>query len=150
MLAQVDPLDPTKFENWALHASGLMQARPPMTPAASGDSFYRIFPFQILSWYPRIVVFPGFVDKARCDHVIAMAKKALAPSGLAYRCARRVQAGTHPWPVYCLGPAARTPQPHALWMRHCRRACAPGRCTRLGGSAPVRCTRRVPTTTLPA
>jgi prolyl 4-hydroxylase len=34
---------------------------------------------------PRVVVFPGFVDKARCEHVIALATKMLNPSGLAYR-----------------------------------------------------------------
>lgn len=42
-------------------------------------------PPQILSWYPRLVVFPGFIDKARADHIIAIATKLLYPSGLAYR-----------------------------------------------------------------
>ena len=39
---------------------------------------------QILSWAPRIVVYPAFVDKARCDHIINMASKRIVPSGLAY------------------------------------------------------------------
>ena len=30
------------------------------------------------------MVFPAFIDKARCDHVIAMASKSIFPSGLAY------------------------------------------------------------------
>jgi prolyl 4-hydroxylase len=32
----------------------------------------------------RIVVYPAFVDKARCDHIIALANKMLFPSGLAF------------------------------------------------------------------
>jgi prolyl 4-hydroxylase len=31
------------------------------------------------------VVFPNFVDPARCDHIVEMAKKRMYPSGLAYR-----------------------------------------------------------------
>lgn len=38
-----------------------------------------------MSWYPRIVVYPGFVDKARCEYVVEMARKQMYPSGLAYR-----------------------------------------------------------------
>ena len=40
---------------------------------------------QILSWYPRLVVFPSFVDKARCEHIIKLASQHLYPSGLAYK-----------------------------------------------------------------
>ena len=40
---------------------------------------------QILSWYPRIVVFPGFIDKARAEHIVKLAGKFMYPSGLAYR-----------------------------------------------------------------
>ncbi len=32
----------------------------------------------------RIVVYPAFVDSARCDHVVDMANKILYPSGLAF------------------------------------------------------------------
>eukprot|EP00798_Chlamydomonas_sp_ICE-L_P013953 gene13954-19889_t len=80
----LDPLDPTQMETTLLEASGLLDVRPPVPAAQSGDNFYRLIPMQILSWYPRVVVFPGFVDKARCDHVIALATKMMYPSGLAY------------------------------------------------------------------
>ena len=52
----------------------------PSCPADSHDGRC----VQILSWAPRVVVFPAFVDKARCDHIIAMASKLIFPSGLAY------------------------------------------------------------------
>lgn len=64
---------------------GYLQVRPPVAPAASGEDFYRVVPFQILSWYPRIVLFPNFLDKARCEHVIKLAKARMKPSDLAYR-----------------------------------------------------------------
>lgn len=83
--ARVDPLDPASLERWVLEESGLVNLRPPMAAAESGDPTYRVIPFQILSWYPRIVVFPGFVDKARCEHIVALAKRRMHPSGLAYR-----------------------------------------------------------------
>ena len=47
---------------------------------------------QILSWAPRIVVYPAFVDKARCDHIIRMASKRIVPSGLAYALGEKVDA----------------------------------------------------------
>lgn len=40
---------------------------------------------QILSWYPRIVVYPNFIDRARAARVIKHAQAAMYPSGLAYR-----------------------------------------------------------------
>lgn len=40
---------------------------------------------QIVSWYPRILVFPGFVDNSTAAHIIALAKRRMAPSGLAWR-----------------------------------------------------------------
>jgi prolyl 4-hydroxylase len=81
----VDPLDPVQLQNWVLDSSGLLKVRPPMPPAASGYDTTFVIPFQILSWYPRIVVFPGFLDKARAEHVVALASKYMYPSGLAYR-----------------------------------------------------------------
>ncbi|MEW5309985.1 MAG: hypothetical protein WDW38_001822 [Sanguina aurantia] len=81
----VDPLDPASFEHYAIEQSGLLRLRPAMPPAASGDPSYHVIPFQILSWYPRIIVFPGFIDKPRCDHIIDLAKTYMYPSGLAYK-----------------------------------------------------------------
>jgi hypothetical protein len=68
-----------------LRSSGLMQLRPPLKPAASGNEAYTVQPFQILSWHPRIVVYPNFVDAARCDHIIGMARRKLKSSDLAWR-----------------------------------------------------------------
>jgi prolyl 4-hydroxylase len=84
-ISEVDPLDPSQLEPYLIKQSGLMQLRPPLPAAPSGDDFYHVIPFQILSWYPRIVVYPGFVDKPRCEHVMELAKKNLYPSGLAYK-----------------------------------------------------------------
>lgn len=82
--APLDPLDPVQLERFAIEGSGLLQLRPPLPAAASGDDFYHAIPYQILSWAPRIVVFPAFVDKARCEHIIKLANSLLYPSGLAY------------------------------------------------------------------
>ncbi len=35
--------------------------------------------------YPRITYYPGFVDKARAEHIMTLAKKYMSPSALAYR-----------------------------------------------------------------
>ena len=69
----------------AVEVSGLLDDRPPGEAGATGHSFYTVQPMQLLSWYPRAYLWPKFLDKARCEHVIAMAKKRLAPSGLALK-----------------------------------------------------------------
>lgn len=74
-----------------LEASGLLQVRPPITPAFSGDRTVRAIPFQVLSWFPRIVVYPAFVDKARCETIIKVATQRMYPSGLAYRPGEQVE-----------------------------------------------------------
>jgi len=51
----------------------------------SGDPFINTIPFQVLSWEPRAVFYPNFLDPERCAHIVAMAAKRLAPSGLALR-----------------------------------------------------------------
>ncbi|KAI8470885.1 MAG: hypothetical protein J3K34DRAFT_458598 [Monoraphidium minutum] len=68
-----------------LAASGLAALRPPLPAAESGNGFYTVQPFQVLSWYPRIVVYPNFIDAPRADHVVAMARSKLRRSGLAWR-----------------------------------------------------------------
>ena len=73
-----------QLEQFMIESSGLLKIRPPLKSAQSGDDFYHAIPFQILSWAPRIVLYPAFVDAARCDHIIALATKYLYPSGLAY------------------------------------------------------------------
>ena len=69
----------------AVEASGLLDDRPPEDAGDSGHSFYTVQPMQLLSWYPRAYLWPKFMDKARCEHVIAMAERRLAPSGLALK-----------------------------------------------------------------
>lgn len=82
--------------------------RDPLTPGESGDAFITRIPFQargarraarslcspdsllllfsqVLSWEPRAVFFPNFLDAARCQHIIDIASKRLAPSSLALR-----------------------------------------------------------------
>lgn len=80
-----EPLVSDRLEKYMLETSGFNLYRPPLQPAPSGDKFYHAIPFQIISWYPRILVFPSFLDRDRCDKVIDIAKKQLYPSGLAYR-----------------------------------------------------------------
>ena len=48
---------------------------------------------QILSWYPRIVVYPNFIDAQRAQHIITLAKARLSSSDLAYRQAQPPAAG---------------------------------------------------------
>ncbi|KAG2442630.1 hypothetical protein HXX76_002715 [Chlamydomonas incerta] len=87
--ALVDPYDIDTFEKAVSDA--LAKVKPPMTPGDSGEAFYRTIPFQILSLYPRIKVFPNFVDKARREEIIALASKFMYPSGLAYRPGEKVE-----------------------------------------------------------
>lgn len=84
-LAAINPLDPAQLENYMLEKSGILNVRPALPAAKSGDEFVRVIPFQILSWAPRIVVFPSFIDKARCDAIIHMANKTMYKSAVAFR-----------------------------------------------------------------
>jgi prolyl 4-hydroxylase len=68
-----------------LRESGLLALRPPLTPAASGSPDYFFMPFQILSWHPRIVVFPGFIDAPRRARVRELASARMEASSLAWR-----------------------------------------------------------------
>lgn len=67
----------------ALAASKLLQ--PPVAPGETGNQFYTTQPFQLLSWYPRMYLFPKFLDPERAQHVVKFAKARLAPSALALR-----------------------------------------------------------------
>lgn len=57
----------------------------PLPAGENGNSFVSFVPYQVLSWEPRAVYFPGFLDKQRCEHIIRLASRHLAPSGLALR-----------------------------------------------------------------
>ncbi|GJV29359.1 hypothetical protein Tco_1385807 [Tanacetum coccineum] len=57
----------------------------PMPQGDSGDDSFTTIPFQILSWRPRALYFPGFATDEQCNGIIKMAKVKLAPSTLALR-----------------------------------------------------------------
>lgn len=40
---------------------------------------------QILSWYPRILVYPNFIDRERAQHIIKLATSRMKPSDLSWR-----------------------------------------------------------------
>nr|GEU73084.1 probable prolyl 4-hydroxylase 9 [Tanacetum cinerariifolium] len=56
-----------------------------MPQGDSGDDSFTTIPFQILSWRPRALYFPGFATDEQCNGIIKMAKVKLAPSTLALR-----------------------------------------------------------------
>ncbi|KAJ9525337.1 hypothetical protein QJQ45_003294 [Haematococcus lacustris] len=64
----------------------------PIKPSPIGELHARsIRASSILSWFPRIVVYPAFVDKARCETIIKVATQRMYPSGLAYRPGEHVE-----------------------------------------------------------
>jgi len=63
----------------------LVSDLPALDPTASGNPQYRTVPFQVLSWYPRIVLFPKFLDYNKCDHVVEIGKSKMYKSGLVLR-----------------------------------------------------------------
>lgn len=85
----VDPLDittpgPRAFDA-LLKSSGLLDVKPTIKPGSSGNDFYTIAPFQVLSWYPRTVLFPNFIDQKRINHIINLAEKKLTKSTVVLR-----------------------------------------------------------------
>lgn len=66
--------------------SGILAGYEPLKQhGASGHPFYTVQPMQLLSWYPRAYLFPKFIDRDMCNHVIKLAESRLAPSGLALK-----------------------------------------------------------------
>ena len=63
----------------------MLAGYPPITPGASGHSFYTVQPMQLLSWYPRAYIFPKFMDKEKCEYIKKIAEARLSPSGLALK-----------------------------------------------------------------
>jgi prolyl 4-hydroxylase len=90
-----------------MRESGLLALRPPLPvassardgvggrgPASSSSSSseqqqqqhdYVVQPFQVLSWQPRIVLFPNFIDATRRARIIELARPRLEHSTLAWR-----------------------------------------------------------------
>lgn len=51
----------------------------------TGEDALTQIPFQVLSWKPRALYFPGFAEPQHCESIIKIAKARLAPSSLALR-----------------------------------------------------------------
>jgi prolyl 4-hydroxylase len=68
-----------------LRESGLLALRPPLPPAVSGSGELLVQPMQVLSWFPRIVLFPNFIDAPRRERIVSLAQTRLERSGLAWR-----------------------------------------------------------------
>jgi len=84
-IQSINPLNTVELERFMLETSGILKARPPLQPGKSGDDFVRVIPFQILSWMPRIVVYPSFMDPDRCDELIQISNRTLVKSAVAFR-----------------------------------------------------------------
>ena len=74
----------TTFEE-VVEASGMLRGYPPVDHGASGHPFYTVQPMQLLSWHPRAYLFPKFINRDMCKHVIDLAESRLVPSGLALK-----------------------------------------------------------------
>lgn len=57
----------------------------PYPHGATGADSIDTVAMQMLSWKPRAYIFPGFAPIDKCQQIVALAKKFLAPSGLALR-----------------------------------------------------------------
>ncbi|KAJ8763367.1 hypothetical protein K2173_002250 [Erythroxylum novogranatense] len=57
----------------------------PMPYGVTGEASVESIPFQVLSWKPRALYFPGFATPDQCEAIIDMAKLRLRPSALALR-----------------------------------------------------------------
>eukprot|EP00249_Psilotum_nudum_P016009 c25609_g1_i1 orf=287-1171(-) len=51
----------------------------------SGDKSMTALNFQVLSWSPRALLFPKFVNEKQCETIIQLARKRLSPSSVALR-----------------------------------------------------------------
>ena len=77
--------DDRTFEQ-VIDDSGILSGYEPLKQhGMSGHPFYTVQPMQLLSWHPRAYLFPKFIDRDMCKHVIKLAEARLAPSGLALK-----------------------------------------------------------------
>lgn len=53
-----------------------------MSPALSNHWWHHMPATQVLSWYPRVVLFPNFLSASQCQHFISLASDKLQPSEL--------------------------------------------------------------------
>ncbi|XP_017238449.1 probable prolyl 4-hydroxylase 9 isoform X1 [Daucus carota subsp. sativus] len=57
----------------------------PLSHGETGEDSLTHIPFQVLSWKPRALYFPGFATPEQCESIIKIAKASLEPSTLALR-----------------------------------------------------------------
>ncbi|KAM7507168.1 hypothetical protein LguiA_017621 [Lonicera macranthoides] len=57
----------------------------PLPRGKTGEDSVTGIPFQVLSWKPRALYYPGFATAEQCETIIKLAKVHLAPSSLALR-----------------------------------------------------------------
>lgn len=69
----------------ALEATGMFTNSGSVPAGESGESEQYTQPFQVLSWYPRTYLFPGFLSAERAEHFVKLAKARLAPSAVALK-----------------------------------------------------------------
>lgn len=85
LVASKTPRSDRTFEE-IIEDSGILSGYEPLKQhGASGHPFYTVQPMQLLSWYPRAYLFPKFIDRDMCNHVIKLAESRLAPSSLALK-----------------------------------------------------------------
>lgn len=53
-------------------------ARSPLsTTSSESDGYVSVVPFQIISWHPRIIYYPGFANNSVCDKMVQIASASL-------------------------------------------------------------------------
>jgi len=63
----------------------------PLPAGVHGNAYVSHIPFQVLSWEPRALYYPGFLDTERCKAIVDIAAKRLGPSSLALRAGDTVE-----------------------------------------------------------
>ncbi len=66
----------------AIANAGLLQKRPALEPASTGDHDYLVQPVQQLSIYPRAYHWPRFLSEASAEHLRQLAEGHMQPSQL--------------------------------------------------------------------
>lgn len=81
------PVPPGGFQSFEdlVEASGMLKGYPPVPTGETGQPSYVVQPVQLLSLYPRAFLFPKFLDREKCKHVITLAEHRLGPSSLALK-----------------------------------------------------------------
>jgi len=62
-----------------------------VVPGSEGNAYLTSYPYQVLSWHPRAVLFPAFLTDEECDYVVRLAEAHLTKSALALRAGESAQ-----------------------------------------------------------